>query len=446
MNAAGYRKNKAARETAGGIPGDDGTTRSPLNRHAANFACRSCGSPVTTLFADLGVQPISNRFRTAAEQSAPETFYPLRAFACEACKLVQLQDFGTPDQHFHGDYVYFSSFSTSWLDHAERYAAAMIARLGLGRQSKVVEIASNDGYLLRNFVRAGIPCLGVDPAANCAAAAKRQFDVDTHVGFFGAETAHQLVAADHAADLIAANNVLAHVPDINDFVAGFKILLKPQGVATFEFPHILTLIEHGEFDTIYHEHYSYLSLTALEPLFARHGLAVFDAKRLPTHGGSLRLYVGHSDRHPTTAMVEAVLIEETAAGLDRIETYAAFEPRIAALKRRLLTLLCDIKEKGGSIAGYGAPAKGNTLLNYCGIRTDFIDFTVDRNPAKQQLFLPGTGIQVLPPAAIDDRKPDYVLILPWNLRDEIMRDLAYIRDWGGRFIIAIPDPQIIEAE
>ena len=356
---------------------------------------------------------------------------------------MQLQDFGTPTEHFNAEYLYFSSFSSSWLDHARHYAQAMIERFSLGPASHVVEIASNDGYLLQNFVHAGIPCLGVDPAANCAAAA-RQFGVETEVGFFGTETARALAARGAAADLMVANNVLAHVPDINDFVAGFKLLLKPGGTVTFEFPHLLTLIRHTEFDTIYHEHYSYLSLTALLPLFTRHGLAVFDAEQLTTHGGSLRLFVGHHAERIPSAMVEAVLADETEAGFQSIETYAAFEPKIAALKRRLLALLGGIKDEGKSIAGYGAPAKGNTLLNYCGIRRDMLDFTVDKNPAKQGLFLPGLGIEVLPVAAIAEHRPDYVLILPWNLKQEICRDLAFIGEWGGKFIIAVPEPHIVD--
>ena len=410
-----------------------------------SVACRSCAQALSTVFVDLGVQPISNRFRTAADQSRPETFYPLRAFACDACKLVQLQDFGSPSEHFNDDYVYFSSFSTSWLEHARIYAASMIERFGLGGGSHVVEVASNDGYLLQNFVKAGIPCLGVDPAANCAATAKRQFSVETHVGFFGSETAAELARTGHMADLMAANNVLAHVPDINEFVAGFKILLKPAGVVTFEFPHILELLRHTQFDTIYHEHYSYLSLTALEPLFLRHGLAIFDVDRLSTHGGSLRLYVGHAGQRQAASTVEVLRMEEQEAGLDRIETYASFGAEVIALKRRFLALLCRLKDEGKTIAGYGAPAKGNTLLNFCGVRVDFIDFTVDRNPAKQGLFLPGTAIPVRDVDAIRRLRPDYVVILPWNLRDEIMADLSFIAEWGGRFIVAIPEPLILEA-
>ena len=318
----------------------------------------------------------------------------------------------------------------------------MIARFALSSQSRVVEIASNDGYLLQNFVKAGIPCLGVDPAANCAAAAQSN-GVRTHVGFFGAETARYLADREGQADLIVANNVLAHVPDINDFVAGFALLLKPEGVATFEFPHLGALMRETQFDTIYHEHYSYLSLNALQPLFARHGLEIFDAERLQTHGGSLRVFVGFSGAHPLCGGVAEVASSERAQGLDRIETYAAFGLKVAALKRRILTLLIGLKEQGLTIAGYGAPAKGNTLLNYCGIGRDMLDFTVDRNPAKLGLFLPGTGIAVEAVETIAARRPDCVLILPWNLRQEIVAELAFIGDWGGRFVVAIPEPRII---
>lgn len=407
--------------------------------------CRSCGQALRTSFADLGVQPVSNRFRKATEVASPELFYPLRAFACDACKLVQLQDFGSPSEHFNEDYVYFSSFSSSWLEHAKTYAEAMRTRFHLGESSRVIEIASNDGYLLQNFVRAGIPCLGVDPAANCAAAAKAKFNIDTHIGFFGRETAQYLKEKGFSADLMAANNVLAHVPDLNDFVAGFQILLKPEGVATFEFPHLLRLMAETQFDTIYHEHYSYLSILALRPLLARYGLEVFDTETLSTHGGSLRLFVGHPGRHPVDARVSATESAEISAGLDKIATYAAFGQDVCSLKRRIIRLLSDIKEADKLIIGYGAPAKGNTLLNYCGLRTDFLDFTVDRNPAKQGLFLPGTGIEVRPPEAIRQYKPDYVLILPWNLREEIRHELSYIAEWGGKFIVAIPEPQILAA-
>jgi SAM-dependent methyltransferase len=408
--------------------------------------CRSCGSTLVTTFVDLGVQPISNAFRRAEDRDRPETFYPLHAYVCDDCRLVQLQDFGTPEDHFHGEYAYFSSFSSSWLAHAQSYTGAMTQRFGLGAQSHVIEIASNDGYLLQYFKAAGIPCMGVDPAENCARAARDNHGIETRVAFFGAETANALVAEGRSADLTAANNVLAHVPDINDFVEGFRILLKPQGVATFEFPHLMQLIAQVQFDTIYHEHYSYLSLKALEPLFARHALKVFDVEGLSTHGGSLRVFVAHqASGHAVTDAVIAMRRAEEDAGLSQTATYEAFAARVRQHKRDFVLLLAGLKNQGKRIAAYGAPAKGNTLLNYAGIRNDMIDFTVDRNPVKQGLFLPGLGIPVLDPAAIFENKPDIVVILPWNLGDEIRRDLAGIAAWGGQFLIPIPVPIVVAA-
>lgn len=408
-----------------------------------NNQCRSCGGPLSISFADLGAQPVSNAFRTPEQRSLPELFYPLRAFVCPACKLVQIEEAGSRESHFHANYVYFSSFSSSWLEHARRYAASMIERFDLDGASRVVEIASNDGYLLRYFLEKKIPSLGVEPSANVAAAA-RQRGIETRVAFFGTQTARQMAAEGLSADLMPANNVLAHVPDLNDFVAGFRILLKPRGAATFEFPHLLPLIQNVYFDTIYHEHYSYFSLLALLPLLARHGLAAFDAGQLPTHGGSLRLFVAPIEANrPASPALSALIEEEKAAGLGDLPVYESFAKKTHALKRAILALLCELKDKGHSIAAYGAPAKGNTLLNYIGARTDFIDFTVDRNPAKQGLFLPGTSIPVLPVEAIEERKPDYVVILPWNLAGEIMEEQAAIRSRGGRFIILMPTPRIV---
>lgn len=408
--------------------------------------CRSCGSRLVTTFVDLGVQPISNAFRRADDRDKPEIFYPLHAFVCDGCRLVQLQDFGTPETHFHGEYAYFSSFSSSWLSHAKAYADTMIRRFRLGERSHVVEIASNDGYLLQYFKAGGIPCMGVDPAENCAHAASANHGIETRVAFFGAATAALLAAEGRMADLTAANNVLAHVPDINDFVEGFRILLKPEGVATFEFPHLMQLIGQVQFDTIYHEHYSYLSLLALEPLFARHGLRVFDLEPLPTHGGSLRLFVAHqASSHLVTEAVLNMRRSEAQAGLGETATYEAFAARVRRFKRDFVLLLAGLKNEGRRIAAYGAPAKGNTLLNYAGIRNDMIDFTVDRNPVKQGLFLPGLGIQVLDPAEIFAQKPEIVVILPWNIADEIRRDLAGIAGWGGQFLIPIPVPRLVAA-
>jgi len=406
--------------------------------------CRSCGAPLTTVFVDLGMTPISNAFIRADQASFSEKFYPLRSFVCDACRLVQLDDFERPETHFHGEYVYFSSVSESWLRHAREFVDQSVQRFALDSSSRIVEVASNDGYLLQYFVQRGIPCLGVDPAANCARAAWDLRQVPTEVAFFGSQTARRLREQGGAADLIVANNVLAHVPDINDFVAGFKILLKEGGIATFEFPHLLEMIRSNEFDTIYHEHYSYLSITAMEPLFARHGFAMVDVQRLQTHGGSLRIYVAHAgEGRPASAALADLQQEELALGLDRAETYVHFDRNAHKLKRALLRLLIDLIEQGKSIAAYGAPAKGNTLLNYCGIGRDFIPYVADRSEYKQGLLLPGTRIPVVPPDEIFKRKPDYVLILPWNLREEITEQLAGIQQWGGQFIIPVPRPVVL---
>ena len=412
---------------------------------AATLCCRSCGAPLEQVFVDLGMSPISNAMRHPDQAGEAERFYPLKTFVCGVCKLVQIQDVESREAHFHGDYTYFSSFSASWLAHAEAYVAMMVDRFGVTPSAQVVEVASNDGYLLQYFRQRGVPVLGVDPAANCAEAAMNERGVPTHVGFFGADLAAQLVAEGKAADVTAANNVLAHVPDINDFVEGFRILLKPQGVATFEFPHLLRLIEANYFDTIYHEHYSYLSLLAVERLFERHGLYVFDIEELTTHGGSLRVFAGHAGAHgPPSDRVEAFRAKEERAGLDDLAAYADFAEKVRATKRALLKLMIDLKDQGASIVAYGAPAKGNTLLNYCGVRGDFIDYAVDANPHKQGLMLPGTGIPVFAPDQIFRTRPDYVLILPWNLKDEIIGQMERIREWGGRFILPLPEPIILE--
>lgn len=407
--------------------------------------CRSCGAPLTVVLVDLGITPISNAFIRAEHASFSERFYPLKCFVCDRCWLVQLEDFESPETHFHADYVYFSSFSDSWLAHARSFVENAVARLALGPNSRVVEVASNDGYLLQYFVERGIPCLGVDPAANCAKAAWDLRRVPTEVAFFGSKAATRLREQGGAADFIIANNVLAHVPDINDFVAGFKILLGEKGVAAFEFPHVLEMIRNVEFDTIYHEHYSYLSLLALEPLFERHGLRVIDVERLSTHGGSLRLYVAHVDCMVVADSVKQLRQEEVLAGLDRIVTYESFGQGVLRLKRSLLRLLIGLLEDGKTVAAYGAPAKGNTLLNYCGIGRDFIGYTVDRNVHKQGLLLPGTRIPVLAPDEIEKRRPDYVLILPWNLREEIVAQINQFPDWTGRFIVPVPESVILDS-
>lgn len=413
-------------------------------REASGLNCRACGAALDHVFVDLGQSPISNALRRPDQASRAEPFYPLRTFVCDRCRLVQLQDVETREAHFHGDYAYFSSYSDSWLRHARTYAEAMVPRLGLGPQSLVVEVASNDGYLLQYFKAQGVPVQGVDPAANCAHVAETERGVPTLVRFFGVETAKDMVRAGQAADLIAANNVMAHVPDLNDFAAGFKALLKPEGVATVEFPHLLQLIEGVYFDTIYHEHYSYLSLLAVERLAARHGLAVFDVEVLATHGGSLRVYIAHAERGlaPSPAL-QAFRAREAAAGLDGDGAYDAFAETVRSTKRRLLKLLIAEKEAGRSIVAYGAPAKGVTLLNYCGIGRDFLDYAVDISPHKQGCLLPGVALPILPPEAIFETRPDRLLILPWNLKDEIIGKMGGIREWGGRFILPLPEPQVL---
>ena len=409
------------------------------------LVCRSCGAPLSALFVDLGMSPISNAMRRPELAGQSERFFPLRTFVCGACKLVQIEDVARREDHFHADYTYFSSYSSSWLAHASAYAEMMTGRFALGPDSLVVELASNDGYLLQYFKALGVPVQGIDPAANCADVAIRERGVPTMTRFFGAELATELAVEGRLADVIAANNVLAHVPDINDFVAGFKGLLKPGGVITIEFPHLLRLIEANYFDTIYHEHYSYLSLLTVERLFARHGLEVFDLEELGTHGGSLRVFAGHTGAHGgPSASLTAFRDREADAGLDDLSAYAAFADNVRATKRAILELLIRIKNDGCSIAAYGAPAKGNTLLNYCGVRTDFIDYAVDANPVKQGMVLPGTGIAVFAPERIFETRPDYVLILPWNLKDEIIAQMAGIREWGGRFILPLPAPVVVE--
>jgi SAM-dependent methyltransferase len=406
--------------------------------------CRACAAPLTELFVDLGMSPISNAMRRPDQADRPEKFYPLRAFVCSECRLVQLQDFCAADELFDDTYTYFSSYSESWLKHASAYAAMMTERFALRPASQVVEVASNDGYLLQYFKQHGTKVLGIDPAANVAAVAEKERGIPTRVCFFGVETAKQLKNEGIAADVLAGNNVFAHVPDINDFVGGLKILLAPNGVITLEFPHLLQMIEGNYFDTIYHEHYSYLSLLAVERIFQRHGLAVFDAEELATHGGSLRLFVSHPEaKRGESERLLAFRKREADAGLAGPEVYAAFAAQVKECKRALLTLLIDLKRQGRSVAGYGAPAKGNTLMNYCGIGRDFLDYTVDRSPHKQNMLLPGTGIPVHAPVRIFETKPDYVLILPWNLRAEITAQMADIAGWGGKFIVPLPAAKIL---
>ncbi|HLJ63661.1 MAG TPA: class I SAM-dependent methyltransferase [Stellaceae bacterium] len=407
----------------------------------AQSSCRFCEGALAD-FVDLGMSPLCESFLGPAQLNAMEPFFPLHVRVCRNCFLAQVQEYVAPEQIFR-DYAYFSSYSEAWLKHASDYAEAMIKRFRLKTHARVIELASNDGYLLRNFVKRGFSVLGIDPALNVARAA-REAGVPTLAQFFGRETARRLALDDIAATLIVANNVLAQVPDLNDFVAGIPLILAPAGVVTIEFPHLLKLIAENQFDTIYHEHFSYFSLMTARRVLAAQGLRVFDVEELWTHGGSLRLYVCHdaNEAQPSSASVEALIATEIAAGLDEIATYAAFGERVRETKRKLLEFLIDAKRAGRTVVGYGAPGKGNTLLNYCGIRTDFLDYTVDRNPHKHGKFLPGTHIPIFPPERIKETRPDYVLILPWNLRDEIMAQLAFIREWGGRFVVPIPEVTI----
>ena len=409
-----------------------------------NPSCRFCGTSLTHTFVDLGMSPLSNAYLKKEQLEGMEPFYPLHTRVCPACFLVQLPEFESPEKIF-GDYAYFSSFSDTWLLHARDYADMIIKRLRLGGDCLVIEIASNDGYLLKNFILRNIPVLGIEPAANVAKAATEQ-GVSTLVEFFGKKLAGSLKTEGKAADLIIGNNVLAHVPDLNDFVAGLKLLLKPDGVITMEFPHLMRLIAENQFDTIYHEHFSYFSFITAERIFADHGLTLFDVEELPTHGGSLRIYAAHSDNplFPAAPDTERIKAKERDFGLDRIESYSAFGEKIRGIKRNILEFLIKAGAEGKKIAGYGAPAKGNTLLNYCGIRTDFIEYTVDRNPGKQGLFLPGTHIPVYHPDRIRETKPDYLFILPWNLKNEIMEQMKHIREWGAKFVIPIPDITVTE--
>jgi C-methyltransferase C-terminal domain/Putative zinc binding domain/Methyltransferase domain len=401
-------------------------------------ACRFCGAPVEAVFADLGMSPLANSYLSPERANSMEPFYPLRALVCERCFLVQLEEFETPEQIFT-EYAYFSSYSTSWLEHSRNYAELMIERLGLGGESHVVEIASNDGYLLQFFHDRQIPVLGIEPAVNVAKVALQK-GIPTLVEFFGQATARSL-AQESAADLLLGNNVLAHVPDLNDFVAGMKILLKAGGVITMEFPHLMRLIEGNQWDTIYHEHFSYFSFLTVGRVFEAHGLRLFDVEELPTHGGSLRVYGAHAeDDEKRDSNAAAELRErERAAGYERLETYLGYGRRVEQDKRQILRFLSDLKEQGLRIVGYGAPAKGNTMLNYCGVRREFIDYTCDLNPHKQGHFLPGSHIPIRSPDSIREDKPDVVLILPWNLTDEIVEQLGFIGEWGGRFAARTPE-------
>jgi len=401
-------------------------------------SCRFCGAPLEHVFVDLGSSPLANSYLSLDRAAAMEPFYPLRALVCGSCFLVQLEEFESPQQIF-SDYAYFSSYSASWLEHCRRYTEQVAASLDLGRASHVVEIASNDGYLLQYFQERGIPVMGVEPATNVAEVALAK-GIPTRVAFFGRGVARSL-AVERRADLLLGNNVLAHVPDLNDFVAGMKILLAPGGTITMEFPHLMRLMQDAQWDTIYHEHFSYFSFITVSRVFAAHGLRLFDVEELSTHGGSLRVYGAHHDDagKPDTARALQMREREREAGYERLDTYLSYGARVEADKRRILEFLIAIKDEGRRMVGYGAPAKGNTLLNYCGVRRDFLDYTVDANPHKQGRLLPGSHIPILPPLAIEEDRPDVVVILPWNLKDEIVRQLSFVSQWGGRLAARTPE-------
>src|SRR3954449_1202785 len=410
---------------------------------AAPRACRFCGTPLRQTFVDLGMSPLCESYVPAEQVNAMEPFYPLHAKICERCLLVQLEEFVTADDIFT-EYAYFSSYSDSWVAHARAYVEMAVERFGLGPDSLVMEVASNDGYLLRHVVERGIPALGIEPAANVAAVA-RELGIETLVRFFGRECARDLVVKGKRADLIAANNVMAHVPDLNDFVAGFEILLADDGVVTVEVPHLLRLVEDNQFDTIYHEHFQYFSCLTAQKVFAAHGLELFDVEELKSHGGSLRYYAQRASTGtwPMSERVQELTGRERALGFDTLDGHLGFTAKVEETKWSLLEFLIAKRRDGKKIAGYGAPGKGNTLLNYCGIRTDLLDYTVDRNPYKQGSFLPGTHIPILHPDVLAEDRPDYILILPWNLKEEIVAQLEYAREWGAQFIVPIPQVEVL---
>lgn len=404
--------------------------------------CRFCGTLLIHSFCDLGTSPLSNAYLSSSQLNEVEPWYPLHAYVCESCFLVQLPQYQSPKEIFN-EYLYLSSYSESWVKHAKTYANKVIRRFKLNQESAVVEIASNDGYLLQHFKNRNIPVLGVEPAENVAKIAEEK-GIPTRVGFFGSETARKMVEENISPDLLVANNVLAHVPDLHDFVAGLKILLKPGGRITLEFPHLLKLMEHNQFDTIYHEHFSYFSFLTVDKIFYRHQLKVYDVEELETHGGSLRVYLCHDD-DKTGPISEAVLhlrTKEMDAGLNTLAPYKAFFEKVEECRLGFLGFLVSLRYDGKKVVAYGAPAKGNTLLNYCGIRSDMLSFTVDRNPYKQGKFLPGSRIPIYNPDKIKETQPDYVVILPWNLKREIMKQLSFIREWNGKFVVPIPSVQV----
>jgi SAM-dependent methyltransferase len=415
------------------------TVLADIEQQVAAVGCRFCGSDLRRTFVDLGLSPLCETYPAASELNRGETYYPLHVYVCEKCWLVQLEEYESPEKIFT-DYAYFSSYSESWLKHAENYCGKMVERLNLNERSFVVEVASNDGYLLQYFVQRDVPVLGIEPAANVAKVAVSK-SVPTLVRFFGAELASELVAQGRSADLVLGNNVLAQVPDLNDFVEGLKVMLKPEGVLTLEFPHLLQLIQLNEFDTIYHEHFSYFSLLSTVKIMEAHGLRVFDVEELKSHGGSLRVYAckTESRTHVGGSNPRKVIADEIRTGLDRVDGYESFAQKVKETKLALLDFLLTAAKQGKKVAGYGAPGKSATLLHYCGVGKDLIEYTVDRSPYKQGRFLPGNHIPIYHPDRIRETKPDYVVILPWNLKDEIMGQLEFVRQWGGRFVVPIPE-------
>jgi 2-polyprenyl-3-methyl-5-hydroxy-6-metoxy-1,4-benzoquinol methylase len=416
--------------------------RDPLD--VSQQSCRFCGTRISRLFVDLGLSPLCQTQIRPEQLNRGELFYPLRVFVCDECLLVQLDEYVSPDVIFSRDYPYYSSYSESWVQHAEHYVQQVIDAYGVNGDSLVVEVASNDGYLLQHFVQAGVPCLGIEPAAGVAEAAKAK-GIETITKFFGTGTARDVVKEYRKADLVLGNNVLAHVPNLNDFVCGLQEMVADNGVITMEFPHLIRLIQENQFDTIYHEHFSYFSFTTVTRIFAQHGLLIFDVEELPTHGGSLRIHAAKSatSSRSRSARAQELLDREHSLGADSLAFYTGFAEQVEETKRALLDFLISVKREGKTVVGYGAPGKGNTLLNYCGIREDFLDYTVDRSPHKQGTFTPGTRIPILDPSAIMETRPDYILILPWNLRREIVSSMPGVREWGCRFVVPIPSVEII---
>jgi SAM-dependent methyltransferase len=405
--------------------------------------CRLCQAPLTTTFVDLGMSPLCESYVTAEQIDQMEPYYPLHAHVCDRCFLVQLQEYVKPE-HIFTEYAYFSSYSTFWVEHARKFCEMITGRLGLGSNSRVFEIASNDGYLLQHFLPLSIPVTGIEPAANAAEVARKK-NIPTLIEFFSLNLAQRLTSEGQRADLIIGNNVLAQVPDLNDFAAGIAHLLAPNGVTTLEFPHLERLIEENQFDTIYHEHFSYFSLVTIDRLATRHGLKLIDVEQISTHGGSLRVYLSRSEAaHTVSPHVISLLAHERAIGFEKIDSYMQFSKKVHRTKRQLLSFLIRCKERGARLCGYGAPGKGNTLLNYCGIGTDFLDFTVDRNPYKHGRFTPGMHIPIYPVSAIDEARPDYLLILPWNLKHEIVTQMHHVGIWGGKFVVPIPNVEVID--